>query len=109
MLRGVDRWLHRWLGHVTGRGWITWEMRVGLPWPHSSAVHIKLMLFSRQTFDQKAFRPSDGLPAARTIARSHMRGEVYTERTYQCVNIRPFSHEQVPMPLDARGALRANE
>jgi hypothetical protein len=50
MLRGVDRLVHRWLGHVIGRGWITWEMRVGLPWPHSSAVHIKLMWFFRQTF-----------------------------------------------------------
>ena len=26
MLRGVDRLVHRWLGHVIGRGWITWEM-----------------------------------------------------------------------------------
>ena len=73
--------------------------------PHT----FKLMLFSRPTFGQKAFRLADGFPAARTIARSHMRGEVYTERTYQFVNIRPFSYEQVPMPLEARGALRANE
>ena len=73
--------------------------------PHT----FKLTLFSRQTFGQKAFRLADGFPDARTIARSHMRGEVYTERTYQFVNIRPFSYEQAPMPLEARGALRANE